>query len=110
MNAATSSADPALFDEDGLLREFSRWSEPLAEALARDIGIGMLTDAHWKIIRTLRDHYAMSGAAPVMHLVCRDAGVERERVNEMFGYCLNAWRIAGLPNPGEEAKSYLSNM
>jgi len=42
--------------------------------------------------------------------VCRDAGVERERVNEMFGYCLNAWRIAGLPNPGEEAKSYLGNM
>jgi len=27
-----------------------------------------------------------------------------------FTTCLGAWRVAGLPNPGEEAKSYLNDM
>ena len=45
-----------------------------------------------------------------MRRVCHDAGIERHQVNELFGYCLVAWRVAGLPNPGEEAKSYLSDM
>jgi tRNA 2-thiouridine synthesizing protein E len=31
-------------------------------------------------------------------------------VNDLFGYCLVAWRVAGLPNPGEEARSYLGSM
>lgn len=110
MNTTINPNDPALFDEDGLLREFSSWNEALAEAVARDIGIAALTADHWKIIRALREHYATSGAAPVMHLICRKTGVDRERVTELFGYCLMAWRVAGLPNPGEEAKSYLGGM
>jgi tRNA 2-thiouridine synthesizing protein E len=28
-------------------------------------------------------------------------------VDRLFGGCREAWRIAGLPNPGEEAKSYM---
>jgi len=101
---------PELFDEDGLLRDFAAWSEPLAEALAQEAGIGPLTAAHWEIIRVMREHYAKRGSAPVMLHVCRDAGVERQQVNELFGYCLVVWRVAGLPNPGEEAKTYLSGM
>jgi tRNA 2-thiouridine synthesizing protein E len=102
--------DPALLDEDGLLRDFNAWNEALAEALARDWGVAELTQMHWKIIRAMRDNFARSGSAPTMHRVCRDAGVERRQVNELFGYCLVAWRVSGLPNPGEEAKSYLSGM
>lgn len=99
-----------LFDEDGLVRDFTSWSESLAETLARDEGIGRLTEAHWKIIHAMREHYARLGVAPVMHRVCQAAGIERQQVNELFGYCLVAWRVAGLPNPGEEAKAYLSSM
>jgi len=108
--AVTVALTPELFDEDGLLLDFTAWSEPLAEALAQDAGIGQLTEPHWKIIRTMREHYAKLGSAPVMHRVCQDAGVERQQVNELFGYCLVVWRVAGLPNPGEEAKTYLSGM
>lgn len=101
---------PELFDEDGLIRDFGSWSEPLAERLAQDEGVGPLTEAHWKIIRAMREHYARLGVAPVMHRVCQQAGIERQQVNELFGYCLVAWRVSGLPNPGEEAKAYLSSM
>ncbi len=99
-----------VFDDDGLIRDFNLWSESLAEAMAEEAGIAPLTEQHWKIIRAMRDHYARLGAAPAMHRVCHDAGVERRLVNDLFGYCLVAWRVAGLPNPGEEAKAYLSGM
>lgn len=99
-----------LFDEDGLLREFSSWSESLAEAMAQDAGIGPMTEMHWKIVQAMREHYAKRGVAPVMQRICHDTGIDRQYVNDLFGYCLVAWQIAGLPNPGEEAKSYLSGM
>lgn len=108
--ASVPSIDPALLDDDGLLRDFAAWDEALAEALARDEGLAELTETHWKVIRAMRSNFARSGSAPTMHRVCRDAGVERREVNELFGYCLVAWRVAGLPNPGEEARSYLGAM
>ena len=107
---AATIIPPELFDEDGLIRDFASWSESLAETLAQDAGISRLTDAHWKLIRAMREQYAKHGVAPVMHRVCNDAGIERHQVNDLFGYCLVAWRVSGLPNPGEEAKSYLSGM
>jgi dissimilatory sulfite reductase related protein len=110
MPSANLISTPELFDEDGLIRDFTSWSESLAETLAQDAGIGRLTEAHWRIIRAMREHYAKFGVAPAMRGICRDAGVERQQINELFGYCLVAWRVAGLPNPGEEAKSYLSSM
>ncbi len=111
MNLAVSETiDTTQFDEYGLLKDAQTWSEQLAQVIASDIGIGTLTDTHWRIIHTLREHYARFDAPPAMHRVCQDAGIKRKLVNELFGYCLNAWRVAGLPNPGEEATSYLSNM
>ena len=109
MSSATT-LPPELFDEDGLVRDFASWSQSLAEALAQAEGVGPLTDAHWKVIDAMREQYAKRGVAPVMHRVCQQAGIERQQVNELFGYCLVAWRVAGLPNPGEEARSYLSSM
>ena len=54
MPSANAASTPELFDEDGLIRDFASWSEPLAEAVAQDAGVGPLTDAHWKIIRAMR--------------------------------------------------------
>jgi tRNA 2-thiouridine synthesizing protein E len=45
-----------------------------------------------------------------MSAVCHRLGKEKFWVHDLFQSCLNAWRVAGLPNPGEEAKSYLSDM
>jgi tRNA 2-thiouridine synthesizing protein E len=28
-------------------------------------------------------------------------------VKQLFGGCLSLWRVAGLPDPGEEARAYL---
>jgi tRNA 2-thiouridine synthesizing protein E len=42
-----------------------------------------------------------------MRQICREAGLSEHCVSELFIDPRLAWRIAGLPNPGEEAKVYL---
>ncbi len=100
----------AEFDEDGLLMDPAQWNEALARTIAQQHGLGELTDEHWKVIRALRDHYGRFGVAPAMIRVCRAHGQDVHWVHNLFHTCLNAWRVAGLPNPGEEAKAYLSDM
>ncbi len=101
---------PLEFDEDGLLNDPATWNEAAAQEIARRNEIGPLTEEHWRVIRALREHYARFGAAPAMIQICRNHGKDRQWVHDLFGTCLNAWRVAGLPNPGEEAKAYLSDM
>lgn len=98
------------FDEDGLLENPADWSEAIAAEIARRDGIGKLTEEHWEVIRSLREHYAKFGVAPAMSHVCRSHGKGRHWIHDLFHTCLNAWRVAGLPNPGEEAKAYLNDM
>ena len=97
------------FDEDGLLLVPAHWSEALAQAIAAREGLGILTDSHWKVIYSLREHYARFQVAPAMVQICHLHGQDKFWVHDLFHTCLNAWRVAGLPNPGEEAKTYLSD-
>lgn len=110
MSTATQFQKEPVFDEYGLLVDPNDWNEPLAILIASRIGIDHLTTDHWKIIRELRKHYERFGVAPTIHNVCRAHGHKSDWVHNLFHTCLDAWRVAGLPDPGEEAKSYLSDM
>ncbi len=96
-----------LYYEDGFIMDASQWTEELARTLAEDAGIKYLTDPHWAIIHFIRNHYLSLGGIPPMRIVCRKLGTERDAIKGLFGGCLSLWRIAGLTNPGEEAKSYM---
>ena len=110
MSTATRINKHPVYDEYGLLLNPDDWSEPLALSIASDIGITHLTTDHWTIIRGLRKHYEKFGVAPTIHNFCHSHGHKSDWVHKLFNTCLNAWRVAGLPDPGEEAKSYLSDM
>lgn len=110
MPAKAAVAMQPLFDEDGLLTNPETWTEALAREIAQRYELGELTAEHWEVIHTLRKHYTRHGVAPAMSQVCRTLHRGRHWVHDLFQTCLNAWRVAGLPNPGEEAKSYLSDM
>jgi tRNA 2-thiouridine synthesizing protein E len=56
----------------------------------------------------VRDKFFRLGALPNMRRICRETALSRAEIYDLFGGCLSAWRIAGLPNPGEEAQTYLS--
>ncbi len=82
------------------------WTEKLAESLAQESGLGHLTEAHWKVIHTLRSHFIQYGALPPMRFACDISRLEPHCVDQLFHTPQEAWRIAGLPAPGEEAEGY----
>lgn len=106
-SADLSAEQQSLFDEDGFLIDPAQWSEPLAERTALLDGIGELAEDHWRVIHHVRDRFQTLGGMPSMRRVCRATGLSRDEIYGLFGSCLRVWRVAGLPNPGEEAKSYM---
>lgn len=95
-------------DEYGMLLDPDAWTPELALELARRAGVGPLTDNHWAFLMSLREYYRKFHAPPPPHKVCYDLHLPHTCGHDMFDTCLTAWRIAGLPDPGEEAKTYLS--
>ena len=104
---ALTRQPPARFDERGYLIESGQWNSAMAEVLAAEAGIQHLGPAHWRVIEHVRQKYFALGSLPVMRLVCRAAGIEPAAANKLFSGCASLWRIAGLPNPGEEALAYM---
>jgi tRNA 2-thiouridine synthesizing protein E len=102
------SAAPICFDGDGFLAEPENWTPSLAERIARQEGISDLTAKHWEVIRHVRERYFAIGALPVMRLVCRAVGLDPSKAHKLFSSCRSLWVIAGLPNPGAEARSYMN--
>jgi tRNA 2-thiouridine synthesizing protein E len=96
------------FDADGFLAEPAAWTPAVAAAVARLDGLDALTAKHWEVIGLVRGRYYARGALPVMRLICRAAGLDRDNAHRLFSSCRSMWRIAGLPNPGEEAKTYMN--
>lgn len=95
-------------DEDGFLLDGRTWSRDVAQQLAGRFGLGPLGATQWLIIDFVRDRYFRLGALPPMRNMCRRLGVERDAVKKSFGSCRQLWQVAGLPNPGAEALSYMS--
>lgn len=94
-------------DEGGFLIDPALWTEALARRFAWREGVGELSEDHWRVILHVRDRFHALGGMPSMRRVCRATGLSREAIHGLFGSCLRVWRIAGLPDPGEEAKAYM---
>jgi TusE/DsrC/DsvC family sulfur relay protein len=96
------------FDEDGFLRDPSRWTSELATRLARQDGFDGLSRQQWRVIRALRDHYLRHRSIPAPRTICHACEQDDYCLDRLFNHDgKEAWRIAGLPNPGEEAKAYM---
>ena len=95
------------FDADGFLREPGAWSEDLARHIAVLDGLGDLDERQMKVLRQLRASFQRQGAVPAMAHICHLDALDADCMSRMFNAPREAWRIAGLPNPGEEAKAYM---
>lgn len=93
-------------DENGYLLDRDDWNEDVARALAAAADI-RLNAADLDIIRFMRDYYFKYDSFPMLSVVCRNLNRPRDCVNEEFIDPLQAWKIAGLPEPAGEAISYL---
>ena len=96
------------FDSGGFLKNPNVWSEQLASEIARTDGLTELTQSHWNVIHWLRDHFDRFGAAPpAFRHICHVNHLGPHGVEALFHTAREVWRIAGLPDPGEEARTYM---
>lgn len=105
---APRHAPPLELDAEGFLADPNRWEPPVAAELARQSGVGELGPDHWRVIEYLRERRLRRGAIPTIRQICKASDLQRAQVKRLFGGCLNLWRIAGLPDPGEEVRAYLA--
>ena len=96
------------FDEDGYLLDPELWNADMGQAIALQEGVGDLDERHWRVIDHIRERYFLIGGVPNLRRVCRATSLSKLEVYGLFGSCLTIWRVAGLPNPGEEVKAYLN--
>jgi len=98
----------SLMNPDGFFREPQAWNESLAAVIARLDGLPELTGEHWQIIHALRAHHDRFGAVPpAFSHICWRLHLGKHCMERLFRSDREAWRIAGLPDPGEEVKAYL---
>lgn len=95
------------FDADGFMWELDYWDEATARQIASMDGLGVLDERQITLLRHLRASYQRMGALPAWAHVCHLGGFGPDCMTQLFPDAREAWRIAGLPNPGEEAKAYL---
>ena len=105
--ASANSLNYPLLDEEGFLVDANSWTPAFTEQRAIESAIN-LSDQHWILIELIRDKYLRLGGLPLMRAVCKAAGFEKSELKSQFGSCLALWKMAGLPHPGEEAKSYMN--
>lgn len=96
-----------LFDADGFMLEPDRWSESLADRIAQTDGLGALSELQIALLHALRREYSKFGSVTALSHVCHLSGQSADCMQHLFPNPREAWRVAGLPNPGEEAKTYL---
>ena len=107
MNTPSATPGPAIFDPDGFLLDPAMWSESLANRIARNDGLDELSELQIGLLLALRREYAKHGSVTALSHVCHLTGQSADCMQHLFPSPREAWRLAGLPNPGEEAKSYM---
>ncbi len=90
-----------LFDGEGFLWYLEEWSEEVAQVLAVESGLQLLTEQHWNIMRYMRGHYLENGRAPLNRQLSKSTGLSLLQIEALFpgGIKYGARRLAGLPNP-----------
>jgi len=89
-------------DEDGFIQEPEKWSEAVAEDLAKEeSNIQPMDEDHWKLVKYIRDYYHDFEVAPAVRMVCKRTGMDLKYIYEMFpkGPAAGACKVAGLPKP-----------
>ena len=102
-----NSENHAITDEQGYLIDPLNWNRSFTERRAREAGIE-LKDSHWQLVEIIREKYLNLGALPPLRSICKAVGFDKHELKQQFGSCLNLWRMAGLPDPGEEARAYMN--
>ncbi|SKA36423.1 sulfurtransferase TusE [Photobacterium toruni] len=94
-------------DAQGYLKNVEDWSEDLVPLLATEEAIE-LSEAHWEVIRFVRDFYLEFNTSPAVRMLVKAMAKQygEEKGNSRYLYRLfpkgpakQATKLAGLPKP-----------
>ena len=89
-------------DDGGYLVNIDDWNEQVACALAEREGVDELTKERIDILKFIREYYKKYNFFPILNAVCKNVHQPKNCINEKFMDPLTAWKLAGLPQPGED--------
>ena len=88
-------------NEEGFLTDSNQWTPEIAEEVAREVGIGNLSELHWKVITFCREDAAKQGQPPGLRRISKLSGVNMKELYQLFpkGPGKLAAKVSGLPKP-----------
>jgi len=89
------------FNAEGFMTDPSQWTREIAEILAKQEGIEVLTAEHWKIIDYCRATGLASGKAPTLRQITVGTGITTKDLFALFpkGPAKKVAKVAGLGKP-----------
>jgi TusE/DsrC/DsvC family sulfur relay protein len=87
-------------DENGYMTDPGQWNREIAESLAKETGIGKLTDRHWSVIEYIQGQHK-AGASLSLRSMNKSGVVDTKEFYALFpdGPLKKATLIAGVPKP-----------
>jgi len=91
----------ATFTGDGFLTDAERWTEPLASAMAADLGLGAISSRQMDVLHAARKVFFDTGASPNIRRLSVRGGVPVRELYQLFPQApgKTVARLAGLPKP-----------
>lgn len=92
--------NPIQVNEEGYLTNLAQWSRDIAEAIAKEEGIEVLTPRHWEVIEYLQDQFKKEVPLSIRK-IGKSGIVDIEEFYTLFpqGPLKKATKIAGIPKP-----------
>ncbi len=86
---------------EGFMIDPNQWTKEIAEILARQEGIDVLTPEHWRIIDFCRTTGRASGKAPTLRQITVGTGISTKDLFALYpkGPAKKVAKIAGLGKP-----------
>jgi len=86
-------------DGQGYLVNPADWDEDFATGMAPRVKIeGELTEAHWKVIRFIRNTFELMNTCPLVYVACQQNSLGLGELKKLFptGYHRGACKLAGI--------------
>ena len=101
MPKATLGGMEIEIDAAGFIQEPAKWSEAVAEDLAKTEEAYPMSEDSWKLVNYLRQYYLAYGIAPPIRMVTKQTGLDLKYIYKLFpgGPAKGACKVAGLPKP-----------
>jgi len=98
---AVTTLSSISFDAEGYMTDPNQWSKEIAETLAKQEDLGILTAEHWKIVDFCRQTGLASGKAPTLRQITIGTGISTKDLFALFpkGPAKKVAKIAGLGKP-----------